>query len=674
MINKNAIDPHALTIFRMLKSAGFSAYFVGGAVRDLLLGQSPKDFDIATNATPHQIKRVIPHGKIIGRRFRHVMLEKESGRYEIVTFRGPVVEKDDAGKARKRYPDLNQFGNAEQDASRRDFTINALFYDPDSDELVDYVGGKVDVENRLVRTIGNAVDRMKDDPIRILRAIRHKVKLNLNYSTDVKDAIAATAQELNTTSKDRIREEVLKVCMDRSLGKFLTECRRINVLDQFAPWFSELNEEEWQNAEKLWECFVSFNSDKDLDPQVGLTVMMYPVVKKVIRAAFEERISKEKREEGMLPDMKFFLGSDKVRTWLLRVLRISKIQTDTVLRSCFYAERMTGRWLTEGGPPKRVEGRLRQQNGAYIGAFIASLILTSRSEEIPGWISALSANLWKRSNAPRADQQISNQGRPKDANRNDRNDRHDRSDRNDRGDRNDRNSSRNFGRSRSKDRGGDDSNYEAPTIALPVLEHPLEWNGPLHSPALRPIFNDSHPSHMLHQGKALPYRPSGIPLPPVDRAIESSYVVKNYKPEFPATTADEGENSESEGSSRKDNSHNARKKRDNNRNRNSEQSDHRRQSNSRDEDSSSNYNSDFDGSEDFDEDSIGNKIDGPETSGYRNPLDTGYVDDSQMLTSHIIQSRTGENKKQDIRNNRGRSGKSRGRGRRGSKKRTSTQS
>ena len=95
MIDKAAIDPNALHFYRILKEAGFSAYFVGGSVRDLLLGKVPKDFDIATNATPHQIKRVIPQGRIIGRRFRHVMLERNGGRYEIVTFRGPVVQADE---------------------------------------------------------------------------------------------------------------------------------------------------------------------------------------------------------------------------------------------------------------------------------------------------------------------------------------------------------------------------------------------------------------------------------------------------------------------------------------------------------------------------------------------------------------------------------------------------
>ncbi|NUM89413.1 MAG: hypothetical protein HUU37_09440, partial [Bdellovibrionales bacterium] len=128
MIDKNAIDNNALHYYRKLKEAGFSAYFVGGSVRDLLLGKRPKDFDIATNATPQQIRRVTG-GRIIGRRFRHVMLERDGGRYEIVTFRGPVIgpeteEPEDDSDApetenKRKFPDLNQFGTAEQDALRR---------------------------------------------------------------------------------------------------------------------------------------------------------------------------------------------------------------------------------------------------------------------------------------------------------------------------------------------------------------------------------------------------------------------------------------------------------------------------------------------------------------------------------------------------------------------------
>ncbi len=634
MINKDAIDPHALNFFHMLKSAGFSAYFVGGAVRDLLLGKSPKDFDIATNATPHQIKRVIPHGKIIGRRFRHVMLEKGGGRYEIVTFRGPVVEKDDSRKARKRYPDLNQFGNAEQDASRRDFTINALFYDPDANELVDYVGGKVDVDNRIVRTIGNAADRMKDDPIRILRAIRHKVKLDLGYSPDLTDAIASTSNELSTTSKDRIREEVLKVCADRTLGSFLSESKRLQVLNEFAPWFEELSNDEWDYSVRLWDEYSKWDDDKDLPIQVGLSIMMFPTVQKIILTAFEERIPTEKRKAGMLPDMKFFLGSEKIRAWLLRTLRVSKIQTDMILRACFYASRMSGKWLEDGAPPKKIEGRLRQQKGAFVGALIAALHLKASNKEAPPWILSLAENLWKQSG---------NRQRPVQGHRKDRDNKKWREHPKGHGERSQHKSYSKFRGNRDRQ---DEHEDNALPVALPILETPLEWNGPLHPPALRPIFNESSTSNNLHPGKTLPYRPSGIPLPPVDRAIESSYVVKNYKPEFPPQNSSQNSDDEDEIANQNSTAQKREGRRGSGGHKNHRpggQGTREAKSNQKNNESKGNVapsRDESEGKSEYNEDNIGNLIDGPATSGYSSPLSGDDLNNSEMLTSHMSCSRS----------------------------------
>ena len=151
-------------------------------------------------------------------------------------------QRDDRGP-RKGYPDLNQFGNAEQDAKRRDFTINALFYDPDADELVDYVEGKLDIDRRLIRSIGDPLLRMEEDPIRILRAIRHKMKLGLEYDSSLEAAMREKAPLLDQTSKDRIREEFLKVCNDHSLGAFLSESKRLGLSAYIMPWFEGLSEE-----------------------------------------------------------------------------------------------------------------------------------------------------------------------------------------------------------------------------------------------------------------------------------------------------------------------------------------------------------------------------------------------------------------------------------------------
>ena len=386
-----------------MKEAGFSAYFVGGSVRDLLLGKSPKDFDIATNATPHQIKRIIPQGRIIGRRFRHVMLEKQGGRYEIVTFRGPVVQAEeeqaelddealedqpisaeegaegvahaalpgnDRGPRRNNYPDLNQFGNAEQDAKRRDFTINALFYDPDADELVDYVEGKLDIDRKLIRSIGESQQRMEEDPIRILRAIRHKMKLGLEYDVALEAAMRDKAPLLEQTSKDRIREEFLKVCNDHSLGTFLSESRRLGLVPHIMPWFEGIPEDSWNSGMRLWEQLKNFPIPERPSADLGLALMMVPLVGPLVLEPYKTTL--KETEQNYLPDMKYFLSCEPLRNFYLRNLRISRAQTDHIVRTLFYFSRMSGLWL-EQGPPRRIVGRLFQHPPALLAAKIVEI-------------------------------------------------------------------------------------------------------------------------------------------------------------------------------------------------------------------------------------------------------------------------------------------------------------
>ena len=346
MIDKTQVDPNALHFYRMLKEAGFSAYFVGGSVRDLLLGKVPKDFDIATNASPQQIKRIIPQGRIIGRRFRHVMIERQGGRYEIVTFRGPVVEaeneieelddvaiedhpvspegladegitiaapgREDRGP-RKNYPDLNQFGTAEQDAKRRDFTINALFYDPDADELVDYVEGKLDIDRRLIRSIGESMQRMEEDPIRILRAIRHKMKLGLEYDAALEAAMREKSPLLEQTSKDRIREEFLKVCNDHSLAAFLSEGRRMGLVPHIMPWFEGISEETWDLSMRLWNKLKETPVPERQAPDLGLALMMVPLIGPLVLEPYKETLKES--EKNFLPDMKYFLSCESLRNF-----------------------------------------------------------------------------------------------------------------------------------------------------------------------------------------------------------------------------------------------------------------------------------------------------------------------------------------------------------------------
>ena len=172
--------PHATEVVRRLQEEGYDAYIVGGSVRDLLLGKVPKDYDVATDAIPEEVKTVFPRARLIGRRFRLAHVRLGGTLIEVATFRGPQVNDDDDHKHDNgRILRDNVWGSLEEDAVRRDFTINALFMDPVSGDIQDFVGGYKDLSERKLRLIGDPVTRYREDPVRLLRAARFVAKLGV---------------------------------------------------------------------------------------------------------------------------------------------------------------------------------------------------------------------------------------------------------------------------------------------------------------------------------------------------------------------------------------------------------------------------------------------------------------------------------------------------------------
>src|SRR3989338_3573330 len=196
-----------------LQAAGFHAFVVGGAVRDLLLDRVPKDFDVATDATPGEVKRVFRRSRIIGRRFRlvHVMFGEEV--VEASTFRSMIEAEDAQTEEHGRLLRDNQFGDQEQDAARRDFTANALFYDPATQEIFDYHGGYADTSNRLLRMIGDPEVRYREDPVRMLRAVRLSAKLGMQIDPATAAPIARMKDLLDNVPQARLLDEVLKMLL-----------------------------------------------------------------------------------------------------------------------------------------------------------------------------------------------------------------------------------------------------------------------------------------------------------------------------------------------------------------------------------------------------------------------------------------------------------------------------
>jgi poly(A) polymerase len=213
-ISRGYIDPDALRVLYRLHRAGFKAYLVGGSVRDLMTGRTPKDFDVGTDARPQEIRRLFRNSRIIGRRFRLAHVLFEGGKVvEVSTFRRtPDPQEAEAGtegEADLLIRSDNVFGTPEEDAARRDFTINGLFYDISTYSVLDYVGGVEDLENRLVRTIGDPRIRFREDPVRMLRACEFAARLKFRMEPDLVDAVSELRGELRRSAAPRVTEELL---------------------------------------------------------------------------------------------------------------------------------------------------------------------------------------------------------------------------------------------------------------------------------------------------------------------------------------------------------------------------------------------------------------------------------------------------------------------------------
>jgi poly(A) polymerase len=209
------LDPDAVKIVRRLTRFDHKAYLVGGCVRDLLLDRKPKDFDIGTSATPRQIKRVFRNSRIIGRRFKLAHVYFQQGKIiEVATFRaGDAPENGDGEPGDDLLiRDDNVFGTLEEDALRRDFTINQLFYDLGEERVLDHADGLADLRRKLVRTIGDPEIRFREDPIRILRAIKFAARLGFDIEKETLASLEGTRDELNKAATPRILEEVNRFC------------------------------------------------------------------------------------------------------------------------------------------------------------------------------------------------------------------------------------------------------------------------------------------------------------------------------------------------------------------------------------------------------------------------------------------------------------------------------
>jgi poly(A) polymerase len=212
----------AIEIVRKLREAGYLAFFVGGCVRDLIMGAAPKDYDIATSAHPEQVMQLFPESIAVGAQFGVVLVVQDGFRVEVATFRS------DGAYADGRHPGQVTYTNdPRQDVLRRDFTINGLLYDPLTETVLDYVEGQNDIRERVIRTIGNAEQRLMEDKLRLMRAVRFAARFDYRLDPQTQAAILKLAHQIRQVSQERIREELIKI---------LTEgyaARGLRLLDEF---------------------------------------------------------------------------------------------------------------------------------------------------------------------------------------------------------------------------------------------------------------------------------------------------------------------------------------------------------------------------------------------------------------------------------------------------------
>jgi len=235
-ISRSHISENALKVLYRLKNAGYQAYLVGGGVRDLLLGLKPKDFDVSTDARPEDVRKLFRNCRLIGRRFRLAHVHFGSEIIEVATFRGDAqqdeVEEDERQIVNGMIVRDNVYGTLEEDAWRRDFTVNSLYYDIKDFSLVDYVGGLEDLKSRQLRLIGDPEQRYREDPVRMLRAVRFASKLDFKLEEKTETPISTLSDLLDSVPPARLFEEVLKLFLSGSGASTFSLLRQYGLLER----------------------------------------------------------------------------------------------------------------------------------------------------------------------------------------------------------------------------------------------------------------------------------------------------------------------------------------------------------------------------------------------------------------------------------------------------------
>ena len=269
----------ALAIVQRLKDEGFESFWVGGCVRDMLMGREPKDYDVATNATPDQVLSLFPKALAVGKAFGVVQVVIDGEPHDVATFRRDTSYED------SRHPTSVEFTSAEEDARRRDFTINGLFYEPVRGDVIDYVGGRKDIEARVIRTIGRPDQRFSEDALRMLRAIRFASTLEFTVDPETMAAIRDMSPRITKISAERVQHELtLLLTESPRAGDGLKMLRKAGLLKHIIPEVEQLIGQEQPPAyhpegDVFIHTVLMLNAMKNPSAQLAYSVLLHDVGK-----------------------------------------------------------------------------------------------------------------------------------------------------------------------------------------------------------------------------------------------------------------------------------------------------------------------------------------------------------------------------------------------------------
>ncbi len=304
-IDPTQISLGAMQVISVLHKAGFQAYLVGGSVRDLLLDLHPKDFDIATDAHPEDVRGLFENSRIIGRRFRIVHVYFPEGYIEVATFR--ASDRADVNQSGRIITD-NTYGSIEEDAFRRDFTVNALFYDSDSNQVLDLVNGRQDIAAKLLRVIGDPDLRFREDPVRMLRAIRLANKLGFNIEQQAQDAIYRLGHLLSEVPSARLFDEMLKLFHGGFAVQTFNSLRKFTLFQYMFPFTEKiLNDSSSDTFSKLVQCALQntddrIHSGKSVTPAFLYAIFLWGPMRKLSRQLELEGLSPKVAHEAATED------------------------------------------------------------------------------------------------------------------------------------------------------------------------------------------------------------------------------------------------------------------------------------------------------------------------------------------------------------------------------------